>query len=204
MMKKNKILALVLACIVCVGIGIGGTLAWLTANTDTVTNTFTVGDINLELYETDKDGKHVTTKSYKIIPGGEDAKDPTIEVKAKSEKCYVFACVTNNVKLNNEVVATTDISTPNWEKVDENGDKTLYVYIGTQATEKVVDAGTAAVTLPVFTKVEYSEKNTKDDIDTLAGTTIKVEGFAHQSENTTYATALSAAKTQFGFSQPTT
>lgn len=80
---KKKTIALVLACIICVGIGVGGTLAWLTATDDSVTNTFTTSDINIELEET-------TGNSYKMVPGYTITKDPNVTVAVGSEECYLF------------------------------------------------------------------------------------------------------------------
>ena len=80
---KKKTIALVLACILCVGIGIGGTLAWLTDKTDSVTNTFTTSDIDITLTET-------TGSNYKMVPGCTIAKNPKVTVVAGSEKCYLF------------------------------------------------------------------------------------------------------------------
>ena len=72
-------IALVLCC------AIGGTLAWLTAKTAPVTNTFTVGDIEIDLTE--------TTSDYKMVPGNQIAKDPKVTVKANSEACWLFVMV---------------------------------------------------------------------------------------------------------------
>lgn len=72
-------IALVLCC------AIGGTLAWLTAKTAPVTNTFTVGDIEIDLTE--------TTSDYKMVPGNQIAKDPKVTVKANSEACWLFVKV---------------------------------------------------------------------------------------------------------------
>lgn len=73
-------IALVLCC------AIGGTLAWLSAKTDSVKNTFTVGDINIDLTET-------TGKTYKMVPGNTLCKDPKVTVKAGSEACWLFVKV---------------------------------------------------------------------------------------------------------------
>lgn len=83
-MKKKVCLsvaaiALVLCC------AIGGTLAWLSTRTGTVENTFTVGDINIDLTE--------TTKNYKMVPGNKINKDPKVTVKAGSEACWLFVKV---------------------------------------------------------------------------------------------------------------
>lgn len=72
------------ALIVCATVA--GTLAWLTDTTEPVVNTFTVGDINIELKET-------TGKTYKMVPGIELEKNPTVTVKAGSEACWLFVKV---------------------------------------------------------------------------------------------------------------
>ena len=75
-------------------ISIGGTIAWLTDKTDAVTNTFTVGDINIELTETGMDQNR--SKTFHIVPGVNITKDPTVKVKANSEQCYLFVKVEEN------------------------------------------------------------------------------------------------------------
>ena len=72
---------------------IGGTVAWLIADTDPVVNTFTYGDINITLEETDtdKDGdEDPTTNNYPMLPGNAIEKDPKITVKADSENAWLF------------------------------------------------------------------------------------------------------------------
>lgn len=79
---KKKVLALVLAMVlVVVGIA-AGTLAWLTAKSDTVTNTFTTSDIKVKLEE--------TKNNFKMIPGYDIQKDPKATVLAGSEECFLF------------------------------------------------------------------------------------------------------------------
>lgn len=80
MKKKMAIAATAIALVLC--FAIGGTLAWLVDKTGPVVNTFTYGDINIELAE--------TTTEYKMIPGNHIAKDPTVTVKADSEACWLF------------------------------------------------------------------------------------------------------------------
>ena len=83
---KKKSLALVLALAMIVVCVVGGTLAWLTATTGSVTNTFTYGDINITLAESEN-------LDLKMIPGYTIDKDPKVTVKAGSEKCYLFVKV---------------------------------------------------------------------------------------------------------------
>lgn len=86
MKKKIAISIVAVALVLCCAIG--GTLAWLTDKTGPVTNTFTVGDINIDLAE--------TTSDYKMVPGNTIAKDPKVTVKANSEDCYLFVKVTKS------------------------------------------------------------------------------------------------------------
>ena len=74
-----------------------GTIAWLAATTDPIVNTFTYGDINITLEETDThidDDDNDRTNSYEMLPGAEILKDPLITVKQGSEDCYLFVELT--------------------------------------------------------------------------------------------------------------
>ena len=77
-----KAMLLVLALVLLIGGTIGGVVAWLMATSETITNTFTYGDINITLEE--------TTTDYKMVPGNQIAKDPKVTVAAGSEDCYLF------------------------------------------------------------------------------------------------------------------
>ena len=87
---KKKIFAVALVTIIAVMAIAGSSLAWLQDKTETVKNTFTEGKVDIELTET---GATNNEKSYKMVPGDELAKDPTVTVKAGSEKCYLFVKV---------------------------------------------------------------------------------------------------------------
>lgn len=80
-MKKK--LTTVLAIVLVVALSVAGTYAYLTSKTATITNTFTVGKVNIDLTET-------TGTEYQLIPGKSYLKDPTVTVKENSEKCYLF------------------------------------------------------------------------------------------------------------------
>ena len=133
---KKKSLALVLALAMIVVCVVGGTLAWLTATTGSVTNTFTYGDINITLAET-------TGTSYKMIPGYTIDKDPKVTVKAGSEKCYLFVKVDKSANFDNFMTCT--IAT-GWTALDgvngvyyrvvdtSTADQPFYVLAGNQVT----------------------------------------------------------------------
>ena len=197
---SQKLTVVLLAVILVLCCTIGGTLAFLSAESGTVTNTFTVGKIEIELKEHEllEDGtlgaEEVTENEYKILPGATQNKDPFVRVKVGSEKCHVYVCVENSMVAEGTVVATPNIDTADWIAVDTSGTKTVYRY------KEVVDALTAEQKLTVFTTVTYDgEKITEKNIAELAENgVIKLQAFAHQSENTDVATADEAACTKFG------
>ncbi|MCI7640590.1 MAG: hypothetical protein MSS60_12345 [Clostridiales bacterium] len=79
----TKMMFMILAVVLIVGISIGGTLAWLTATSGPVTNTFTTSDIEITLAESDD-------LDLKMVPGYTITKDPKATVEAGSEDCYLF------------------------------------------------------------------------------------------------------------------
>lgn len=80
-MKKKTLTLFLALALALVGI-IGGTMAWLTAQTPEIVNTFTDSDINITLEETKED--------FKMVPGYTIEKDPVVTVEEGSEKCYLF------------------------------------------------------------------------------------------------------------------
>ena len=105
---KKKSLALVLALAMIVVCVVGGTLAWLTATTGSVTNTFTHGDINITLAESED-------LDLKMIPGYTITKDPKVTVLAGSEKCYLFVKVVKSA--NFDTFMTYDMA-DGWTALD--------------------------------------------------------------------------------------
>lgn len=83
---KKKLSIYLLVCSIVLCTAVGGTIAWLTDKTESVVNTFTFGDINITLEET-------TGQDYKMVPGNEITKDPTVTVKKDSEACWLFVKV---------------------------------------------------------------------------------------------------------------
>lgn len=101
MKKAKKALALVLCAVLLVAGSVMGTMAYLTS-TDTVTNTFTVGNVQIKLDEAkaNPDGSvvsnvdRVKANSYKLLPGHTYNKDPMVTVLAGSESSYIKMTVT--------------------------------------------------------------------------------------------------------------
>lgn len=106
-MKKTKAILMALCAVLLVAASVMGTLAYLTS-TDTVTNTFTVGNVQIKLDEAKVDGNgkaladgtrwHPTDndpkQEYHLLPGHTYDKDPTVTVLKGSDKSYVRMLVT--------------------------------------------------------------------------------------------------------------
>lgn len=81
---KKKITLVATSVLLVAALVIGGTLAYFT-DTETKTNTFTVGNVDITLTE-----PNWKNDNAKLIPGRVIAKDPTITLKSGSERAYTF------------------------------------------------------------------------------------------------------------------
>ena len=171
-MKMKKVLALALALVLIVGATVAGTVAWLMDTTGNVTNTFTVGNIDIDLKEHDlkADGtldntKEVTEEdTYKIIPGTSQPKDPFVRVEANSDACWVFIKVEEKNSAATYITYSIDNSV--WTPlVDDNNDGIADngVYY------KDMPAVTVDTKLNILSgaTVSYSENLTKTQINNL-------------------------------------
>lgn len=85
--------ALFVVLVILLSMSVGSTVAWLTAKTDSVKNTFTYGDISITLEETDTNrdnDDNPNTNQYTMLSGGIIDKDPKITVEKGSESCWLF------------------------------------------------------------------------------------------------------------------
>ena len=89
---KKKIYILIISILSISSFLVGTSVAWLSSTTDTVVNTFTYGDINIKIEETDTgdNDNNEFTNSYKMLPGNKITKDPKITVLKNSEDSYLF------------------------------------------------------------------------------------------------------------------
>ena len=144
MKKQKKILGAALSLVLVALCAVGGTLAWLTDKTDTVTNTFTVGNVSLTLKEhsLNDDGKTLSNtwldegkgNTYHLIPGTTYGKDPTVTIGETSEDCWVFLKVKASTTLSNYLTYTLDSA---WQQYkDANGNPVDGVYYQAQPQTK--------------------------------------------------------------------
>lgn len=82
---------------------VSGTVAWMYIKSDPVHNTFTYGDMTVELTESDTglDGdEDDDTNAYSLTPDAEIAKDPVVTVTGGTEACWVFVKVEESDNFN--------------------------------------------------------------------------------------------------------
>lgn len=175
-MKKRVITIIAAALLLCCAVG--GTLAWLIDKTDPVVNTFTAGNVNIELKE--------TTKDYKMVPGNKIDKDPIVTVKGGSEACWVFVKVEKSANFDAFMTYALDAG---WIAL-QNVDGVYYREVGATTTDaqfpvlldnqvKVIDTVSKAQlnalaegTYPTLTFTAYAIQ--RDNIATAAEAWAKI------------------------------
>lgn len=165
----TKTMFMILAVVLIVGISVGGTLAWLTATSGPVTNTFATSDIDITLTET---GATDNANRYKMVPGYTITKDPVATVKAGSEACYLFVKLEESANFDDFM--TYDIA-DGWTKLPGVDG----VYYRTVLTAEM---GTGFSVLK-DDQVEVKNTVTKDHMKNLTQTTyptLKVTAYASQ------------------------
>lgn len=173
---KKKIIAIALCAALAVGGVVAGSLAFLMDETEAVVNTFTVGDINIDLEETEGDvvsdssGNYVHNE-FKMIPGATIDKDPFATVKKGSEQCWLFVKVTEANNFDNFMTWTQDTG---WTVLEENPGKTETILYRLVDSSKEVGKFTDGVlnvdvTYPVLlnNKVQVKPEVTKEQMNAL-------------------------------------
>lgn len=166
-----------LALVLVIGCAVGGTVAWLTAQTGPVVNTFTTSNIKVELKET-------TGTNYKMIPGYTISKDPKATVLDGSEECYLFVKLDESTNFDDYMtyemadgwtalkdvngvyyreVKTADIGTP--YSVLKNNQVTVKDSV-TKEQMNALDNGTAAN--PTLTVTAYASQLYKNATETFS------------------------------------
>ena len=153
MKKRNLFVSLGLVAT----LGVGATLAYLTANTEELTNkfTFTSNGISIKLDEAiveenkvvnhDKDrvsaGKNTGNDYFNLEPNQILPKDPTVTVGADSVDCLVVVSVEN---ANGDKLTIKDLKNDVWQELTEVESKykvtpadntKYYIYVGNKATK---------------------------------------------------------------------
>lgn len=183
MKKYLKVLMIIALAVLLVGTTFAATYAWLTAKTDTITNTFTAGKIEIDLKET-------KGTEYKMVPGVNIEKDPKVTVKADSEKCWLFVKIEetnfkindNDDDINNDITFMTYEIDTGWTKLKDG------VYY------RVVDSTNANQDFNVIKNnlVTVKSETTKDQFNALNGQKPTLTITAYAVQHSGFATAAAA------------
>lgn len=179
-MKLNRKWILVMSLVLSVVMATSGTLAYLT-DRDTKTNTFTVGNVDIELQEPNYPGNTPT-----LLPGVEILKDPQIENIGSTE-----AWVWMNITVPTDLMSYIDWNTTDWSKSETiSGTNTIV----TMKRETLLPAG--ETTAKAFTKVALPASLTSMPASLGTGTIdIVVDAYAIQDANFANVSAAIAAHT---------
>ena len=172
-MNRKKIITLCLSIILLALIGVGGTLAYLTSNTEQLNNRFTFSNgISMQLDEDRIDKNlHTVTEENGVIAGSDKGndylnvlpgevlhKDPTVTILANSPDCYVFVSVKNP----SEELLSLNIS-DEWMFIDKIDDISYYVYVKDGQPESVKASKQNTRLTPVFDSVTVANIINKDN-----------------------------------------
>lgn len=188
---SKRVLVLALALVLLLGCGIGGTIAWLMDSTQSVENTFTVGDVEITLVETlntdtNNDGTNDVWQAM-LIPGEEYGKDPVVTVTDKTNvDCYLFVKFEENYNPTTYLEYTSTLTTANgWTQGDGTNipANVWYRTVGANDTVK-------SWNLLNGDKVTVKNTLTKDDMPAAnSEPTLIYTAYAVQKDNVTDAAA---------------
>ena len=147
--SSEKVLMILLVAVVLIGCAVGGTIAYFTDKTETVTNTFTVGDIGeLTLSEEGATGDTDKTQEFIIVPGIDLVKDPIV----------TYTPNTNEEYRNLDAYVFVEITTSDWAYSNKaytinNGTDTLVSWTVADELTHLNTTTTDGVTKTIFYKV---------------------------------------------------
>ena len=190
MKTAKKAMLLTVCALVLVAATVMGTLAYLTS-TDEVKNTFTVGKVAITLDEAKVDEKgqaikgdgaeRVKANSYKLMPGVDVDKDPTVTVKGGSEDCYVRVLVTITGNNSPRAMGMINGKPDQWKisRMNELGDS---IVMELRYTEKVAHSDQDTVLPAVVTGLKVSGSLDNAAMDELGEFSIDVVAQAIQAD----------------------
>lgn len=153
-MTKKKIMMTAMSAGLVAVVGVGGTLAYLSAKTDVVENTFAVGSGYIEgpddskgivLDETKVNpatgtavdpASRTNTNAYEeLLPNDDRLKDPTVWMIGGSVDSYVFVKIDGADDLAAAGITIKDLNMEDWQRVDgefslDNPFDGIYQYVG--------------------------------------------------------------------------
>lgn len=186
---KKKTLALLLALVLVFGAAVGGTIAYLTDTTDPVTNTFTVGKVDITLTETfntdtNNDQKNDAWQAQ-LIPGTTYAKDPVVTVTNDSEDCWLFVKFEEKNNPTNYLDYTSNLTEANGWTQGDNTNIPSNVWYRAVAKDATVKSFQLLAGNDDYATGCISVKNTvtNGDMDTASDAQLVYTAYACQKAN---------------------
>lgn len=204
MKNFKRILLTAVAALLLMAVTVAGTLAYLQAETGTVTNTFESGNVSFdedmnggldegdvwEAGETTADGDaptadelgthkddgetRVTTNNYKLVPGKTYDKDPIVYIAKGSEPCYVFVEVTNGMK---DYLTTDCIENQMIKNGWVNLSGNIWYY---NAVVDALNITADNIPLPVFETITLLDTLNETQLAAASAETIVIKAYAVQ------------------------
>lgn len=194
MKKVYESIALVLCAVLLVVGSVMATMAYLQSKTGTVTNTFSVGNVSITMDEAQVDeyGKPIagaaripnaestkTGNAYKLIPGHNYMKDPTIHVAGDSEDCWLFIELKNDIaEIESGTTIADQLTANGWKQLGPEG---IYYH-------DIATGGSNIKTFEDFTiKSDANIANYADKTIEITAFAVQEDGFVDNNSNGTAA-----------------
>lgn len=214
--RKGLVAIVLVACLAFVGVA--GTLAWLTFQTDPLTNVFTFGNFNDpdnkpdpadpttpdENNQNDKDDYLFETKwdseeEHKLMPGVAIDKNPNVGLGAGSDSAYVFIYVKNDTLDGNADIASNapyfTIDATRWAAVDPHATEAT----GTLAAENAYVEGLFVYKTDAVDDASVLVSNTTGGEDVFTGELFETVTARELGEGVSYATDTNPTITVYAY-----
>ena len=215
---KKRIAMMAIALVLVAALSVGGTLAYLTSTTGTLTNTFTIGKVAIDLSEVQVNDKGLGIgerikadanatgpigNEYKLYPGATFDKDPTVTIKAGSDEAYVRMMVKLSLPaaLNNDQLAIkldgifTGYDVTKWPRAKKTvADDKMSITYEYRYIQPVGDnAGADRDLEPLFKQIVIPNDVNAELMGFLNGMKIEIQAHAIQADQLANADAAWAA-----------
>lgn len=160
---KKKFALMAASLVLVAALAVGGTLAYLTAKTEAVVNTFTVGNVGKLTLEEESGTLVEGKRQHIIVPGTDTEKDPKVTYtpnSTSSEAVYVFV----------------KIDAVGWSFDSTNNKYTLLYNNAETLTWSVDSAWTAVTGYPGVYYIAVAANTSLSATSVIAGDVIQVNG----------------------------
>ena len=178
---KKRTLTILIAAVLVVACAVGGTLAWLKAQTPSVVNTFTDSNIEISLTETKQsDGTDKETSvawSAQMVPGYSYSKNPIVSVTDYDVDCYLFVKFEEIGNPSTYLDYTSTLTNANgWTQVDTNANANVWYRI----VPKGVVAENRTWHLLANDSITVKSSVTKENMEQASAAQLKYTAYAVQ------------------------